>query len=75
MLTMKFFDGLTAKDYANSNSLSTVFSIIIDRYRRKRLARQTYIELNRLSDRELADIGISRNEIYYIAYNDVGGLM
>jgi len=30
---------------------------------------QAYNELDRLTDRELADLGINRNEIYYVVAN------
>ena len=33
-------------------------------------AKQTYNELSKLSDKELRDIGISRGDIYTIAYNE-----
>ena len=37
---------------------------------RNRLAKQTIKELSRLSDRELNDMGLSRGEIYSVAYGD-----
>lgn len=37
------------------------------RFAARRLARETYIELSRLNDRELDDIGISRSDIPAIA--------
>ena len=33
-----------------------------------RLAQRAYMELSRLNDRELADLGINRSEIIRIAY-------
>jgi len=35
---------------------------------REKLARQTIKELSRLSDRELNDMGLSRGNIYSVAY-------
>lgn len=35
-----------------------------------RVRRSTIIELSKLSDRELKDIGISRGDIYSIAYDN-----
>lgn len=37
---------------------------------RERLARQTIKELSSLSDRELNDMGLSRCDIYSVAYGD-----
>ena len=40
---------------------------LIRNYREWRRTRETVSELNRLSNRELQDLGISRSEIPYIA--------
>lgn len=37
-------------------------------YQRRRAFRQTYDELNRLSDRDLADINLSRSDLGRIAW-------
>ena len=37
----------------------------------QRLAKRTYKELSALSTRDLDDLGISRGEIYWIAYEPV----
>ena len=36
---------------------------------RSKIYRATYVELNRLTDKELNDIGINRGDIVRIAYN------
>lgn len=58
-----------------AHSYSTrAIEIIIEAFRifrevraSKRLIKETEKELGRLSDYELADIGLSRGEIYYVA--------
>lgn len=35
----------------------------------KKIAKQTIKELSKLTDKELADIGLSRGDIWYIAHN------
>ena len=40
---------------------------------RSKIYRATYIELNRLTDKELNDIGINRGDIMRIAYNHSKG--
>jgi uncharacterized protein YjiS (DUF1127 family) len=66
---MKMYDTIIAS-YAKKSILSTVFSKIARSYHRKKVARQTYNELSRLTDRELRDLGIQRSDIYDIAYGD-----
>jgi uncharacterized protein YjiS (DUF1127 family) len=44
-----------------------MLSKIANRYRQHRQYRQTMVELNRLTDRELADLGIGRSEISNVA--------
>jgi uncharacterized protein YjiS (DUF1127 family) len=39
----------------------------INFFKKRSLVRQTYLELNKLSDKELNDIGISRSDIRAIA--------
>lgn len=48
-------------------SLSTVAADAVARYRRWKLARDTREALSRLSDRDLADIGVVRSQIAEIA--------
>jgi uncharacterized protein YjiS (DUF1127 family) len=44
----------------------------LTKVRERRLRRETFNELHRLSDRELNDMGISRGEIWHVAYCDHG---
>ena len=61
--------------YANSRSASVGFSdriasalrLVKDAMARRRLFNQTLVELNALTDRELADLGISRINIIDLA--------
>ena len=73
MLTMKFFDSITTKEYTGNNWLSTVFSNIVTSYNRYRIYKQTVKELNAMSDRDLHDIGLSRYEIEDLAYESAYG--
>lgn len=42
-------------------------------YKKRRMFKTTYNELNRLSDYELADLGLDRSMIEYIAKNSSYG--
>ena len=44
---------------------------IVRNYRNWRLYRNTVSELNRLSNRELADLGIHRSEIHTVARKSI----
>jgi len=43
------------------------FSTIVEKMKRMKIERQTINELNKLSDHELSDIGLTRNDIYSVA--------
>lgn len=73
MLTMKFFDGIVPRDYTKAYKKSSIFSKIFDSYNRYMIFRNTQSELHKLSDRELDDIGLSRGEIYDLAYQSAYG--
>lgn len=45
----------------------------LTRVRERRLRRETFNELHKLTDRELNDMGISRGEIWSVAYSDYRG--
>ena len=53
-----------------TNPINGFFQKLIQAIQHRRLVRRTQIELCRLSDRELNDLGISRGEIYSIAKGD-----
>ena len=48
------------------DEMSTTMNLIRN-YRNWRRYRETVSELNRLSNRELTDLGISRSDIHYVA--------
>ena len=52
------------------NPLSGFYKKLIQAIQHRRMVRTTQNELNRLSDLELNDLGISRGEIYSIAHGD-----
>ncbi|KAB2851407.1 MAG: DUF1127 domain-containing protein [Hyphomicrobiaceae bacterium] len=52
-----------AEDHATS-SLGGFFGRLRDKFIAARAARATYDQLSQLSDRELADIGLHRGELY-----------
>ena len=52
------------------NPLNGFFKSLIKKIAQRRLARTTQIELSRLTDHELNDLGISRGEISSIAKGD-----
>ena len=56
---------------ASGRSLSTLFADLVARYERHRKFRQTVLELQSLSDRELADLGMTRSMIRRIALEAV----
>ena len=48
--------------------IATAMDFVYNSVKEARMAQQAYIELSRLNDRELADLGINRCEIIRIAY-------
>ncbi|MEM1266654.1 MAG: DUF1127 domain-containing protein [Pseudomonadota bacterium] len=54
-------------------ALAPLFSELRARFERSRRYRETFDELNRLSDRELTDLNISRADIHRIAHEAVYG--
>lgn len=52
-------------------SISTWFKRLADRIERQQKIKATITELNKLSDKELRDIGIGRGDIYSIAHGRV----
>lgn len=54
-------------------SIQNFFSSLAESFEMSRRFHATYRELNMLSARELADLGISRGEIHRIAYDAVYG--
>ncbi|MEM9240866.1 MAG: DUF1127 domain-containing protein [Pseudomonadota bacterium] len=59
-----------------SHARSGVFAVFADlhqRYTRHRAFRDTFVEMNALSDRELADLGLHRSMLKGIAWQAVYG--
>lgn len=50
------------------NQFATAIDFMFNSVKEARLAQRAYMELSRLSDRELADLGINRCDIIRIAY-------
>ena len=50
-----------------SDRVTSVFKLVKDAMARRRLFNQTLAELNALSDRDLTDLGISRDSIVELA--------
>ena len=59
-----------AADRIGLHSVAEWFKRLQASMARERLARQTIKELSSLSDRELNDMGLSRCDIYSVAYGD-----
>ncbi|KFI30273.1 hypothetical protein CDV50_13210 [Haematobacter massiliensis] len=57
----------------NASGLSDFFARVTEAWARRRLYRQTVAELRELSDRELADLQLSRSSIYSVAREAVYG--
>jgi len=49
--------------------ITAAMDFVYNSVREARLAKKAYEELSSLSDRELADLGITRTEIVNIAFN------
>ena len=58
---------ILAADTIGLHKVSEWLKSLVAEWKRQRLVSQTLKELNKLSDRELRDIGISRCDIYTIA--------
>ena len=50
------------------DQLTAAMDFMYNSVKEARLAQRAYMELSRLNDRELADLGINRSEIIRIAY-------
>ena len=50
------------------NMITTMLDNMIETVKEGRMAHRAYQELSRLSDRELADLGINRLDIVRVAY-------
>ena len=50
------------------DQITAAMDFVYNSMREARLAQQAYQELNRLTDRELADLGLSRSDIIRVAY-------
>jgi uncharacterized protein YjiS (DUF1127 family) len=48
--------------------ITTAMDFVYNSVKEARMAQQAYIELSRLNDRELADLGINRLDIVRVAY-------
>jgi uncharacterized protein YjiS (DUF1127 family) len=48
--------------------ITATMDFVYNSVKEARLAQQAYMELSKLNDRELADLGINRSEIIRIAY-------
>ena len=59
---------ISAENTSVADRVRAVIADVVDRAARKKVYRTTVVELNNLSGRELADLGIHRSEIKRIAY-------
>jgi len=59
---------ISAENTSIVDRVRAVIADVVDRAARRKLYRTTIEELNNLSGRELADLGIHRSEIKRIAY-------
>ena len=50
--------------------ISNFLQNLVTKYRRRKLARETINELNKLTNKELNDIGLARGDIWYLAHED-----
>lgn len=50
------------------SSIAYPFIVLFDAIEKQRKINETFNDLNRLSDRELKDIGIGRSQIMHVAY-------
>ena len=50
--------------------ISNFLQNLVTKYRRRKLARETIDELNKLTNKELNDIGLARGDIWYLAHED-----
>ncbi len=59
---------LTAAGFLNLSFIVDIYMSVMKRWSDRREAKRTIKELSKLTDRDLKDLGISRGEIYSIAY-------
>ncbi len=66
-------DNISAQGFNPVLAVSNVFNGLLESYRMSREFQATFDELDRLSDEDLADIGINRYDITRIAHDAVYG--
>ena len=59
---------MTVSDWLDLSVISDFFKSEMAKINHRAAARRTYKELNKLSDYELRDLGITRDDIYAISY-------
>lgn len=67
---MSTIDIFSRANIAQGADLRGVFSKIVARVRRYNSYRRTLIELENLTDRELADLGLVRHQIRSVAFRE-----
>ncbi|MGB3243146.1 MAG: DUF1127 domain-containing protein [Sulfitobacter sp.] len=58
---------ITAPGISGFTRIRAGFEALAARYKQHRLYRETFDGLNALNNRELADLGLSRSELRYVA--------
>jgi uncharacterized protein YjiS (DUF1127 family) len=51
----------------DTDMLKRIFTKIVAELKARKAYHDTFHQINRLSDRDLRDIGVSRSDIYYVA--------
>lgn len=64
---MAYVNSTRAVSVSFSDRLNAIFKVVGDLIERRRIYNQTVAELNSLSDRDLADLGLSRSTIGAVA--------
>jgi len=64
---------LTGTEIGLFGRVTVFFADVVDSLRKSMEVRRTYMELDRLTTRELDDLGISRSDIASIAFDSVYG--
>ncbi|WP_134678960.1 DUF1127 domain-containing protein [Paracoccus ravus] len=73
MAVIELNQGMAHKAEAAEGRFGNLFADLRDYFARRSLFRQTVRELNDLSGRELADLGINRSMIRSVAYQAAWG--
>ncbi|MGJ8544962.1 MAG: DUF1127 domain-containing protein [Sulfitobacter sp.] len=65
---MTYYTDTAARNVGTSNRAATFFGALLTKMKTRRLYRETFNGLSNLTNRELADLGLSRSELRRVSW-------